>query len=957
MSQSLEVIPTLRSHVAFEGRFNAPQLLDDDPVRSNGTTKTTKHCCCCIIIMSISSTSSPCCPHHGSRSDPSCSTCSACYQIELARKKLSLQQERLQLDRQLLKAEKKKHQRHTMMTSSNNPGNTDMEATVRELEEEAKEWQARLQKEQQDHVLSNIQARTELAKKEEKLQLTTSELSQLKEQLMKQQQEWKLKSNNPAGETSHEVAPKIVASMESDQNGAEYPLQQELDATRVELATVRQKLLDQLTLFNQLERRMEDYKTMSLMSLQAKEASMDVTVEQMEQKHYQDMEELKLQYEQQHNDVAALDQLQSTHAAALSELEESNDKLLQDHMSKYELEKASLQRQLNDTKQYLAMSIQGKQADCDTTLEKIQIEHMAALATLETRLEQQTEQSKIELEQQLQHDHSELLQQKDQVRILEDEFASRSIEQTTWTNELQDMVFKLTQRVEEERARSLEFEEVVLQRDDDLAILQDVNVMCDRYLQQVKELEQELIDTKKIHEQENITLQEQLEQQQTAATVTAAKRDARIVRFDDDIRAIHASQEKEVHQYQRQIRELEEESRKCKVAATAPAAMSTTTSVRDSAHAKEVHKLTSYILALEAKIKTLEREHGEALEELTKELTEKESSAEKAATGWENETLQDKVVDLQDQLDYFIQENEALIVASTKHEEELAKCNTFLDTMQRAQQEAQSKYDDEMKEMNAIQDRNAGASGRLFAHIPAIQDQVYRIEQQLDELTAVERNLLLAPPLSPTLSPPEDHTNDTQSPTIRRRPPLSCIDDQGNCRVTEVDYQGNKQSGKYTGWMDDQGRPNGHGIFRVDNGDVYEGEWKLGQRHGQGVYTWYEGDLYNGPWQEGKRHGHGVFVFSDGRIYDGYYVQGNRQGSGMFTWPYGAKYEGEYEKDRRNGAGMYVYADGRTYKGEYKDDRPHGYGTEYTKDGSVLYDGVWQFGEFVGDDNGSVSVA
>jgi hypothetical protein len=74
----------------------------------------------------------------------------------------------------------------------------------------------------------------------------------------------------------------------------------------------------------------------------------------------------------------------------------------------------------------------------------------------------------------------------------------------------------------------------------------------------------------------------------------------------------------------------------------------------------------------------------------------------------------------------------------------------------------------------------------------------------------------------------------------------------------------------------------------------------------------------------------------------------------MFVWPYGAKYEGSYAADKRNGQGEYVYADGRMYRGEYKDDRPHGYGVEMAKDTTVIYDGSWAYGEFVGD-GGSVA--
>jgi hypothetical protein len=65
------------------------------------------------------------------------------------------------------------------------------------------------------------------------------------------------------------------------------------------------------------------------------------------------------------------------------------------------------------------------------------------------------------------------------------------------------------------------------------------------------------------------------------------------------------------------------------------------------------------------------------------------------------------------------------------------------------------------------------------------------------------------------------------------------------------------------------------------------------------------------------------------------------------TWPHGARYEGEYHMDRRNGQGTYWYADGRSYSGEYKDDRPNGQGKQTDSDGSVLYDGEWNLGEFI----------
>jgi hypothetical protein len=54
-----------------------------------------------------------------------------------------------------------------------------------------------------------------------------------------------------------------------------------------------------------------------------------------------------------------------------------------------------------------------------------------------------------------------------------------------------------------------------------------------------------------------------------------------------------------------------------------------------------------------------------------------------------------------------------------------------------------------------------------------------------------------------------------------------------NQHVTECDWSGeNNLSGKYTGWMDTEGKPDGHGTLRIENGSVYVGEWQKGQRHG-----------------------------------------------------------------------------------------------------------------------------
>jgi hypothetical protein len=167
--------------------------------------------------------------------------------------------------------------------------------------------------------------------------------------------------------------------------------------------------------------------------------------------------------------------------------------------------------------------------------------------------------------------------------------------------------------------------------------------------------------------------------------------------------------------------------------------------------------------------------------------------------------------------------------------------------------------------------------------------------------------------------------------------------------VMEMEWHGTEWSGVYTGSVDIATKqPDGSGTLRLDDGAVYDGDWRMGLPHGRGVYATVEGDLHSSGWRAGVKHGRAVDVWSDGRVYRGTYVHGDRHGHGVLTWPYGAHYTGQFAFDKRNGRGVYVYADGRCYTGCYQDDRPHGYGVMTSADGSVLYDGMWQLGEFLG---------
>jgi hypothetical protein len=168
--------------------------------------------------------------------------------------------------------------------------------------------------------------------------------------------------------------------------------------------------------------------------------------------------------------------------------------------------------------------------------------------------------------------------------------------------------------------------------------------------------------------------------------------------------------------------------------------------------------------------------------------------------------------------------------------------------------------------------------------------------------------------------------------------------------VMEYEWLGPQWSGVYTGELSTiSHNPDGDGTLRVDDGAVYNGQWRNGKPHGAGVWATIEGDLYcSNTWIDGEKHGPSVDVLCDGCVYRGNYEHGKRHGHGILTWPYGAHYTGQFENDKRNGQGVYVHADGRCYTGLYLDDRPHGYGVMKAVDGTVLYDGMWELGEFLG---------
>ena len=174
----------------------------------------------------------------------------------------------------------------------------------------------------------------------------------------------------------------------------------------------------------------------------------------------------------------------------------------------------------------------------------------------------------------------------------------------------------------------------------------------------------------------------------------------------------------------------------------------------------------------------------------------------------------------------------------------------------------------------------------------------------------------------------------------------------------------------YCQWGDCQ---NGRGLYKWNEGDSYEGQWKNGDMHGEGIYKYSDGNSYEGQFVNNDFHGFGVFRFAtgdsiriegewldgdliegrqyfrDGAFYNGQYKNSLRNGVGNYRYSDGSTFSGEFKDGDINGKGTITFADGERYVGESRtfDDgvRPNGLGVWYYSDGTKE-EGMWIRGEF-----------
>lgn len=113
-------------------------------------------------------------------------------------------------------------------------------------------------------------------------------------------------------------------------------------------------------------------------------------------------------------------------------------------------------------------------------------------------------------------------------------------------------------------------------------------------------------------------------------------------------------------------------------------------------------------------------------------------------------------------------------------------------------------------------------------------------------------------------------------------------------------------------FLDDEGYPcNGHGVQTTADETRYIGQYKDGQPHGIGRMEWPDDTRsFSGSWKKGIPHGQGIMsaqgmeTEDEGWIYSGQFKSGQRHGVGRCEWPdLGVWYDGDWQAGSQHGVG------------------------------------------------------
>jgi len=117
---------------------------------------------------------------------------------------------------------------------------------------------------------------------------------------------------------------------------------------------------------------------------------------------------------------------------------------------------------------------------------------------------------------------------------------------------------------------------------------------------------------------------------------------------------------------------------------------------------------------------------------------------------------------------------------------------------------------------------------------------------------------------------------------------------------------------------------------------IYEGEFKNGKRDGLGLMRYNNGRYYEGGWANDLRDGKGYERYSNGNSYEGDFVKGKAHGKGIYRWSNGEIYDGEWQNGLKHGDGVWKGNQGDSYIGEWRNSKAEGYGVHVWTNGILV---------------------
>lgn len=162
--------------------------------------------------------------------------------------------------------------------------------------------------------------------------------------------------------------------------------------------------------------------------------------------------------------------------------------------------------------------------------------------------------------------------------------------------------------------------------------------------------------------------------------------------------------------------------------------------------------------------------------------------------------------------------------------------------------------------------------------------------------------------------------------------PVSDSSREGKTSGDEGAYVQGKSfmGGSYTGQINPETKmPEGRGQMYYNDGSVYDGSWKNGQRDGDGVMDYKGGDTYDGEWKNDKRDGYGTYTWQDGRRYIGCYKNDLRDGEGDYIgwtgfvdeYSWSGNYSGISKEDYFEGEGSFTFTNDDQFNGIFHANR------------------------------------